>query len=186
MKIIMLVLLNISTFWGWWAIYMISIGVLYVVSLIIEDNQKTISNVKKYNFKKNYGLNVSKAKFVNTVIDWCKENLQYPKYHKYYPSVEIKYYINKKKCGDYSSKNRVIRIFINNHESLDELVNTIIHEYTHYLQMQRDINQQEYNKYNIKMGYINNPYEIDARKKAQFYTPKCIKDLKNLGYISKK
>jgi hypothetical protein len=180
-----LIILDVSPFWKWWGIYMILIGVLYVIGQTIEDNKKPISNTKKYNFKKKYSINVTKVKFVNTVIDWCKENMEYPKHHKYYPTVEVKYYINKKISGDYSSKSRVIRIFINNHKSIDELVNTIIHEYTHYLQMPRDTNQLEYTKYNKTKGYYNNPYEIDAREKAEFYTPKCIKDLSKLNYISK-
>jgi hypothetical protein len=177
-----IIALNTSPFWKWWWIYMISLGVLYIIGLIIED----ISNTKKCNLK-NYALNVTKAKFINTVIDWCKENMDYPKHHKYYPTVEVKYNTRKEKYyGDYSSENRIIRIFINNHDSIEELVNTIIHEYTHYLQMPRDTNQLEYTKYNETKGYYNNPYEIDARKKAELYTPKCIKDLRKLGYISKK
>ena len=50
--------------------------------------------------------------------------------------------------------------------------------------MPKEIQQLEYTKYNKTKGYFNNPYEIDARKKAKFYTPKCIKEFKKLGYIS--
>lgn len=180
------IILNSLPFWKWWGIYMISIGILYIIGLIIDADKKPITPVKKYNFKKNYVLNISKAKFVYTVIDWCKKNMEYPKHHKYYPTVEVKYYINKKVLGDYSSTSRIIRIFINNHTSIEELVNTIIHEYQHYLQMPREKHQVEYTKYNKTKGYFNNPYEIDAREKAEFYTPKCIKDLHKLGHISKK
>jgi Zn-dependent peptidase ImmA (M78 family) len=110
--------------------------------------------------------------------------MDFPKHHKYYPTVEVKYYINKKKSGDYSSKSRLIRIYVNNHQTIEELVDTCIHEYTHYLQLAKETQQLEYTKYNKTKGYFNNPYEIDARKKAKFYTPKCIKDFKKLGYIS--
>lgn len=181
-----IVLLVISPFWKWWGIYMISLGVIYVFGLIIEANKKTALNTKNYNFKKKYAINVTKAKFVNTVIDWCKENMEYPKYHKYYPTVEVRYYVNKKASGNYSSRNRIIRIFVNNHQTIEELIDTCIHEYSHYLQMPRESEQLEYNKYNKTKGYLNNPYEIDAREKAKFYTPKCINDLRKLGYISKK
>lgn len=45
-------------------------------------------------------------------------------------------------------------------------------------------NKIEYDKFNKKRGYHKNPYEIEARKRAAFYTPKCMKDLKMLSYIS--
>ena len=52
--------------------------------------------------------------------------------------------------------------------------------------MPKEMNQIEYTKYTNSNGYYNNPYEIDAREKAKLYTPKCIKELCKLGYISKK
>lgn len=177
-------LINLTNFpfWKWWGIYMLTLLVLYLIGIIIEDFFKPIH---QNNSKKKHTLNVTKSGFVNAVIEWCKENMEYPKHHKYYPIVEVKYNINKKANGDYSSNSRLIRIFVNNHTSIEELVNTCIHEYTHYLQIPKEVHQLEYNKYNKTKGYYNNPYEIDAREKAKLYTPKCINDLYKLGYISK-
>lgn len=183
----LIILLGISSFWKCWVpIYLVSLVIIYLIGEIIEDNKKTNSKSKKIKFKKNYALNVTKSGFVSAVIDWCKENMEYPKHHKYYPTVEVKYNINKKANGDYSSYSRLIRIYVNNHKSIEDLVDTCIHEYTHYLQMPKEVHQLEYNKYNKTKGYYNNPYEIEAREKAEFYTPKCINDLYKLGYISKK
>lgn len=173
-----------STFWKYWLLYMISLGVIYSIGLVIEDNKVQYQREKKYKTKKIKRLNVSKSKFITQVIEWCKQNLEHPKHHKYYPVVEVKYYKTKKVSGDYSSSNRIIRIFVNNHQTIDELIDTCIHEYVHYLQMPFKTNQVEYNKYNKTKGYFNNPYEIDARERAAFHTPICIKDLKRLGYIS--
>ena len=172
------------SFWKWFFICMVLLVVISLIGEIIQDNNKTRSKSNKIKFKKNYTLNVTKARFVNLVIDWCQKNMEFPKGHKYYPTVEVKYYISKKKSGDYTSNSRVIRIFVNNHQTIEELVDTCIHEYTHYLQMPKNIHQLEYTKYNSTKGYHNNPYEVDARKKAAFYTPKCIKDLRKRGYIS--
>jgi hypothetical protein len=77
-----------------------------------------------------------------------------------------------------------IRVFVNNHNTIEDLVDTTIHEYVHYLQMPFSNNIIEYDKFNKKRGYYKNPYEIEARKRAAFYTPKCMKDLKMLSYIS--
>ena len=182
MLIYRFILLSISLFWLWWGLYMISLGIIYVICLINEDVENSPSNKKKYHLK-SYELNVTKARFINLIIDWCKKNMEFPKHHKYYPTVEIKYYKNKK-LGDYLLQSRKITIYVNNHLTIEELVDTCIHEYTHYLQMPKVSQQLEYTKYNKTKGYFNNPYEIDAREKAKFYTPKCIKDFKKLGYIS--
>ncbi|RAR73808.1 hypothetical protein [Flavobacterium aciduliphilum] len=178
------IILSISIFWNYWLLYMISLGLLYVIGLVIEDNKKNYQSVKNYRTKKNQKLNVNKSKFVNLVIDWCKQNLEHPRYHKYYPIVEVKYYKTKKVSGDYSSSKKIIRIFVNNHQTISELVDTCIHEYIHYLQMPFQSNQVEYDKLNKTNAYYNNPYEVEAREKAAFHTPQCIKELKRLGYIS--
>jgi hypothetical protein len=162
---------------------MISLGVLYVIGLVIEDNKVKYQREKKYKTKNNQRLNVSKSKFITQVIEWCKQNLEHPKYHKYYPVVEVLYYKSKKRNGVYLPSNLTIKIFVNNHQTIDELVDTCIHEYVHYLQMPFQTNQVEYNKFNKTRGYLKNPYEIEARERAAFYTPKCIKELKRLGYI---
>ena len=75
------------------------------------------------------------------MIDWCKQNMEHPKYHKYYTIVEVLYYKNQKRNGAYLPSNLTIKIFVNNHQNLEELIETIIHEYTHYLQMPRKVDQ---------------------------------------------
>ena len=178
-------MLSISIFWKYWLIYMISLGVIYIIGLVIEDDKVQSQREKKYKPKQKQSLNVSKSKFISQVIEWCKQNLEHPKYHKYYPIVEVLYYKNQKRNGVYLPANLTIKIFVNNHHNIETLVNTIIHEYTHYLQMPRKIDQLEYAKYNKYKGYFNNPYEVEAREKAAFYTPLCIDALKNLGCIKK-
>jgi hypothetical protein len=39
-------------FWKYWLIYMISLGVLYVIGLLIEDNKVQYQREKKYKTKK--------------------------------------------------------------------------------------------------------------------------------------
>ena len=181
---VFLLKLTISTFWKYWSIYMILLGIIFIVGSLIENSNGQFHNKIQYKFKKNQTINVPKSKFVNIVIDWCKKNLEHPKYHKYYPMVEVKYYKYKKASGDYSSSNKIIRIFVNNHQTIEDLVNTCIHEYVHYLQMPYQANQEEYNRFNKTNGYLNNPYEVEARERAELYTPQCIKHLIKMGYIS--
>lgn len=168
-----------SGFWFWWSLYMSVLLILYIIGSYFEK-----SNVKKIK-KKDYNINVTKSKFVNEVLKWCMKNMDYPTGHKYYPQVKICYYKTKRnRFGDYASNTRLIRIFINNHSSVEELIDTIIHEYTHYLDMPFQKDQKEYNRYLKQKGYYNNPFEINARETADKYTLICLKDMKRKGIIS--
>jgi hypothetical protein len=67
---------------------------------------------------------------------------------------------------------------------VEEIINTVIHEYTHYLDMPAQQNQKEYNRYLKQIGYFDNPYEINARVTADRYTPLCFEDMQRLGFVS--
>ena len=170
-----------SSFWFWWSLYMSVILILYIIELCFESNNE-IKPKKKY-----YNINGTKASFVNEVLKWCMKNMAYPTGHKYYPQMKICYYKTKRnRFGDYSSNTRLIRIFINNHNSVEELVDTIIHEYTHYLQMPSQQDQKQYNMYLKQKGYYKNPFEINARESADKYTSICLKDMKRMGLITRR
>lgn len=168
-----------SGFWFWWSLYMSVLLILYIIGSYFKK-----SNVPKIK-KKGYNINVTKSKFVNEVLRWCMKNMDYPTGHKYYPQVKICYYKTKRnRFGDYASNTRLIRIFINNHSSVEELIDTIIHEYTHYLDMPFQKDQKEYNRYLKQKGYYDNPFEINARETANKYTSICFKEMKRKGLIS--
>ena len=169
----------LSSFWFWLTVYMSVILILYIIELCFESNYEIKHNSIIYNIK------VTKARFVNEVLKWCMKNMAHPTGHKYYPQVKICYYKTKRsRFGDYTSNIRLIRIFINNHTSVEELVDTIIHEYTHYLQMPTQQDQKEYNRYLKQKGYYKNPFEINARETADKYTTICMKEMKRKGLIS--
>ena len=169
----------LNSFWFWWTVYISVILILNIIELCFEINNE-IKPMKKY-----YNIKVTKAKFVNEVLNWCMNNMDYPIGHKYYPQVKICYYKTKRsRFGDYTSNIRLIRIFINNHTSVEELINTVIHEYTHYLDMPSQQDQKEYNRYLKQKGYYDNPFEINARETADKYTSICLKAMKRKGLIS--
>ena len=170
----------LSSFWFWWTVYMSVILILYIIELHFESNNE-IKHKKNY-----YNINGTKANFVDEVLKWCMNNMDYPTGHKYYPQVKICYYKTKRnRFGDYTSNTRLIRIFINNHISVEELIDTIIHEYTHYLQMPTQKEQIEYNRYLKQKGYYKNPFEINARETADKYTSICMKEMKRKGFVSR-
>jgi hypothetical protein len=168
-----------NSFWFWWSVYMSVILIVYIIGSCFE-------SIKEISKKNDYNIKVTKSKFINEVLKWCMNNMDYPTGHMYYPQIKICYYKTKEtEFGDYTSNTRLIRIFINNHSSVVELINTIIHEYTHYLQMPTQQDQNEYNRYLKQKGYYDNPFEVNARETANKYTPICLKEMKQMGLISR-
>ena len=66
-------------------------------------------------------------------------------------------------------------IYIENCKTLDDVVSTIIHEYTHYLQ-----SRTKYEKYEKEYYYSTNPYERQAKRNEIKYTKICLQDIKEL------
>ncbi len=58
------------------------------------------------------------------------------------------------------------------------LVQTILHEYTHYLQ-----NMSKYIQLYKKVGYDNHPYEVEARNSEKLYS-EAFKQIKQLIWVS--
>jgi uncharacterized protein YjaZ len=76
--------------------------------------------------------------------------------------------------GNYCFWRNTITIYIPHCNTIDEIVSTVIHEYTHYLQ-----SRPRYQTYQKKYYYSTNPYEREARKNEERYTKMCIDDIKN-------
>ncbi len=75
--------------------------------------------------------------------------------------------------GNYCLYKNQITIYINNCDTLKNLVSTIIHEYTHYLQpMSR---YKEYEKYYY---YSTHPFERQARRNEVKYTNPCLSSIR--------
>jgi hypothetical protein len=114
-------------------------------------------------------LPVSKKHFCELVMEWCEINLQQPKSTK--PSLTINYYSNKSRSGVYYSSTHDCVIYVNSHHNIQQVVNTVIHEYVHALQRSKNFDKL-YNKYQKEVGYDQNPFEIEAREISK----KCEKD----------
>lgn len=112
---------------------------------------------------------------VDTVFNWCCVYLGTPL--KTYPKIKIiedKRYKNI--FGEY--ENKEITIFINSCHSRKDIINTIIHEYTHFLQMPRKNDIDKYHKLLNYYNYNSHPYEIEADEYADIYRDSCIKFLR--------
>lgn len=69
---------------------------------------------------------------------------------------------------------------------ITNMSNTIIEEAVHSIQIISENDDRQYTKLHKKLGYQNNPYEIEAKKHAKKYTDELASFLKDSGLIVKK
>lgn len=70
---------------------------------------------------------------------------------------------------------KLIIVYITNDLGPIDLVDTVIHEYVHFLQLHAEKYQKEYNKQFQTVGYWNIPFEIEARQKAKQHRNECFR-----------
>lgn len=116
-------------------------------------------------------LPIKKTTFCQLVIDWCQENIAHSNTRK--PNVTLSYYPHKKWGGTYSTIGHECRIYVNNHQTIISIINTVIHEYVHARQKTKYFDAL-YEKYQREVGYENNPFEIEARKVAKKHKKECL------------
>ncbi len=126
--------------------------------------------------KKNVDIEIKKQ-YAIEAMKWCRNNLGVNKRKKNKLKVSVR--VNFKKTDErdfngsyYSNENRII-IYDLNCNSLEDVVSTVIHEYTHYLQ-----SVKKYWEYFKTHYYSTHPYERQARRNEEKYTEVCLKSIK--------
>jgi hypothetical protein len=122
------------------------------------------------NLKKQYAL---------LALKWCKENFGVNDRKR----TKLKFDFTKRKrnikfhevYGNYDFYRNKMTIHEPTCHTIYEIVSTIIHEYTHYLQ-----SRPQYQKYQKDYYYSTNPYEREAKRNEDKYTKLCIKDIRKL------
>jgi len=121
-------------------------------------DKKTMREVVKLTTKycvDTFGINNRKK--TEFVVSICKQR-----------SGEIAY-------GQYCPYDNKITIFYDNCPTIKHVVQTVIHEYIHYLQPVKS----SYHKLLKKHGYDNHPMEIEARNMENKYYKDCWNKIKN-------
>ena len=88
------------------------------------------------------------------------------------PTVSIVKRGRSRRYGQYSITNNHIQIHYDICGTVQMMIQTLIHEYTHYT--------QDLKKYDVlysQFGYDNHPLEVEARKNEKLYSP-CWKQIK--------
>ena len=114
---------------------------------------------------------------VNKIVDWCLSTYGKSKYNRTFPDIQFKKpdYSNEDCAGLYDEVEHFIFVNKNDHSTLPDLVNTIIHEYTHYKQ-----NMKHYQVLALYLDRDKHPMEIEANKVADRDTKKCLKEVFNI------
>ena len=120
----------------------------------------------------NHKYNIKKAtKIANLAYRWCENRFGHPLKtvigdFKVSQDKRVKHML-----GEYMDRN--IKIYIYNCSSYSEVIRTVIHEYTHYLQMPKLNDNGKYYRLDEKYGYINNPMEVEAREAEDMFIKTC-------------
>jgi hypothetical protein len=128
-------------------------------------------------------LLVSKAAFIREVLRWCVEHFGLPPRCRTWPRVDLRYYKHRKVMGTYQQRGKVITVYWGSHADLREVVNTVIHEYQHFLDIRSGKDDRAYDKEIKEVGYQDNSYERRARELADRWQKACIKDLEKRGLV---
>jgi len=131
-------------------------------------------------------LKLSRTKFrriSNQILDLCPHYMGYPHMSKsifILPKLSI-HYSNAPWCGVFHNYDLIIRIYPRRIKSKMDLVRTIVHEYTHYVQMYNSPRMDHrYTKLNHQLGYKDNPFEIEARENEIKYMRLIYSRIKHL------
>jgi len=134
-----------------------------------------------------YELAVNKKAFVIEVVRWGLRNFSYEGAEQKRKSVnvQVSYYDHKKLHGDYYSSQNTIKIYVNNHQDIDQLIDTTLHEVIHAFQFFSDKQnfQKRYSRLLQEKTYAKHPMEIEARKLAAANTQACKEFLISQGKL---
>lgn len=115
-------------------------------------------------------------KITDLIITWCISKFGT---RKYCPNVSV-VNVKDRKEPDYAwyepdRHTPEITINITPTSNVQNLVDSLLHEYTHYLEPNF---QQRYEEYEKKYDYDHHPLEKKARKVAKKHRRKCFNDIK--------
>ena len=127
---------------------------------------------------------VSTEKYIvlcNETFNWCINNFGSSD-KNINPSIKISF--DKRVTRSYGSYiNGVITIYPNVCKTTKFIIQTILHEYRHFLQMPTTTNMEIYNTFSKNFKYIEHPLEIDSAVFEQKHYRNCKAFLEKKGII---
>lgn len=109
------------------------------------------------------------VKIAQEVYFWCVETLGTPLKSGIVPFLYLDFENLEKSTNFGQYYRQKITIYPYNMRSFKDIITTIIHEYTHFLQMPNKYDMKLYQKHD----YSNHPMEIEAAEFEKKYYKKC-------------
>lgn len=153
-----------------------AIWLIWVLSDVLKGNSKGAAATGQ-------AVLVPKTVFVREVICWCMQHLGLPKGSKTGPRLLLRYYRHRKVMGTYQQCSKTITLYWGSHVDLKEVVNTLIHEYQHFLDIRTNQEGKAYDKELEQIGYQDNSYEKRARQTADRWEKACLQALVQKGFL---
>lgn len=153
-------------------IYFLTLFVIYVVMTIKESKMNNQSSAVIQD------LRISKKRMVESVLQWCETNHSIPK-KRGKLSYKINYYNHTKLEGCYCGYTKNITVYITPEKRIIDVVDTLLHEYQHHIDMRTQKEVRLYFKQLNVFGYDNHPMEISAREFARQHRDECFETFKN-------
>ena len=153
-------------------LYFFTLFVIYVVMTIKESktNNQSSAVIKD--------LRISKKKMVESVLQWCETNHSIPK-KRGKLSYKINYYNHTKLEGCYCGYTKNITVYITPEKRIIDVLDTLLHEYKHHIDMRTQKEVKLYFKQLSEFGYDSHPMEISAREFAKQHRDECFETFKN-------
>jgi Zn-dependent peptidase ImmA (M78 family) len=128
----------------------------------------------------NNGITIGlKKQYSIKALKWCESKLGINKRKKKKLKISVRVTFRtpdeKNFYGLYSYMDNRIIVYDLNCISLEDVVSTVIHEYTHYLQ-----SRTKYEMYQKTHFYSTNPLERQAKRNELKYTKVCLKEIRKL------
>lgn len=121
----------------------------------------------------------SKKWYANQALKWCKRNFGHNNRKRTNMLFELsdrpRTMKNHIVYGNYCFYKNKMTIYLPNNNTTYDIVSTVIHEYTHYLQ-----SRTKYRWYEQTYYYSQNPLEKQAKRNEYKYTKMCTNEIKKL------
>lgn len=117
-------------------------------------------------------LRIPQKKMVEDVLNWCHQNY-FPTSKNHKLQFKIYYYQHKKVEGMYCGISKTMILYLTPDKKVIDIVDTILHEYKHYIDIQTIKEVKHYFEVLDQIGYEKHPLEISARRFANNHRVKC-------------
>lgn len=134
-----------------------------------------------------YEINCDIKRLCDEIVRWGLDNIP-PFNGRQKLSVKVSNYEHKSGLAVFHAHLKQICIYVKNHESVEAIVNSLLHEVTHYKQYVKNPRSYHtnYAKFMESYGYKDNPMEVEANKLASEYSKECIQYLLENQFIDVK